>query len=405
MDIFKLENFIDIERDIKNNPEFKYFYEKKDTPYDRENERVNLLNGYMTLNSAPMINIDNGETLKNKNNENHPVYDSEYKPKLLYSQSEEKLILRENILHNSKRAINENSDENLVFEKKNDLERKFNNFSDKADEKIFDESKKNLIINKINILQNSSEEEEDEYKSNSNERVDKMIIRKLPSFCDKNKIQFYYFEGNAKGMIIRAILDYTNVNWENKKISVTDWAKHKPEFEFKQLPVLNYDGKMYSQSFAIEFFLAKKFNLIGKGPEDEFFICSLLDIKNDLISKLLQIIYPVNETDSDFNNQQTNFEVLYNYTLPMFLKFFEAKLKENFCLNTKKNYVLESGFSLADITLTVLSHYIFKHPHRRILLEGLIDKYSPSLNMLINKIHSERLFKFFRENFITENAI
>ena len=113
----------------------------------------------------------------------------------------------------------------------------------------------------------------------------------------------------------------------------------------------------------------------------------------------------MDETDNNFDNQQNNLELLHNNTLPMYLKFFEGKLKDNFCLNTKTNYVLSSGFSLADIILTVITHYIFKHQQRRVLLEGLIDKYSPSLNLLVDKIQFNELFKFFREYYITENAI
>ena len=37
--------------------------------------------------------------------------------------------------------------------------------------------------------------------------------------------------------------------------------------EFQQLPILEYNGKKYSQSLAIDLLLAKKFKLYGKDIE------------------------------------------------------------------------------------------------------------------------------------------
>lgn len=224
-------------------------------------------------------------------------------------------------------------------------------------------------------------------------------------FFNKNKIQIFYFEGNAKGMIIRALLFYSGVTWENRKVTYTEWPNIKEIFEYRQLPALNYYGKLLTQSFAIENFLAKKFNLMGKGPEEEAKINSLLDIKNDLIAKLLQVIYPMNEFDKGFHILEKNFEILFINTLPMYLKSFENLLKENFSLNVKKNYFLKSGFSLADIILTVISHYIFKHPLRRTLFESLLDKYAPTLNIFIDKIQFEHLYGFFNYYFSNDIAI
>jgi len=351
-----------------------------------------------------------------------------------YSHADEKLILKENIFNSQKDIqdfpnLNQISKDYLIEENKksisiyNSIENKelipiedilTNKFNQKeiiSQAKIFNSSKENSSIlyesnDKYTFI---NEKDNDIHLCENNNRTisnsNSSIEGEFPNLFDKNKIEFYYFEGNSKGMIIRAILSYSKIKWENKKILITEWHHIKPLLEFKQLPVLNYEGKIYSQSFAIEIFLARKFELMGKTPEDEFLICSLLDIKNDLISKLIQIINPNNHIDSNFKNQQRNLEIYYNNTLPIYLKFFEKILKKNFCKNKQDNYVLESGFSLADIIFTIINHYIFKHQLRRNLLENLISIHAPDLNLLFHKIKNNQLDLFFKQFFNEEYVI
>ena len=94
------------------------------------------------------------------------------------------------------------------------------------------------------------------------------------------KYILYYFDVNARGCMIRALLSYVKANWENKVIEYNDFVqnyKHKKEFcEYGQLPILEYKGKYYSQSMAIILFLGKKYNLMGDNEDEEYEINNLL---------------------------------------------------------------------------------------------------------------------------------
>ncbi|CAK8690521.1 hematopoietic prostaglandin D synthase-like [Clavelina lepadiformis] len=89
------------------------------------------------------------------------------------------------------------------------------------------------------------------------------------------KYKLYYFPLKGRGEIIRLLFAYANVEYEDVRIPFDEWPTKKNDFPFKQLPVLDVDGKRYSQSHAIERFLAREFSLVGKNSStlakaDEF---------------------------------------------------------------------------------------------------------------------------------------
>jgi hypothetical protein len=105
----------------------------------------------------------------------------------------------------------------------------------------------------------------------------------------ENSYKLYYFGVNVKAANIRAILTYVKANWENSIIAAEDWPalKASGKFEFGQLPGLevNSNGRILSQAIAIEHYLARQFNLLGKTPEDEYEVLSLLASREDIYIK------------------------------------------------------------------------------------------------------------------------
>ena len=74
----------------------------------------------------------------------------------------------------------------------------------------------------------------------------------------------HYFRVNGRGSVSRALLSHAHANWENHYIEYKDWKEFKENekiCEYGQIPILEYKGKFYAQSMAIELFIAKKFNL------------------------------------------------------------------------------------------------------------------------------------------------
>ena len=107
-----------------------------------------------------------------------------------------------------------------------------------------------------------------------------------------DKFVLTYFKGNGRAIFARAILTYAKANWENHAMEHTEWPAIKKSglCEFEQVPVLEYNGKKYAQSMAINFFLARKFNLMGKDDEENYQIDNLNIIHSFQLLHYLSIL-------------------------------------------------------------------------------------------------------------------
>ncbi|ELT96462.1 hypothetical protein CAPTEDRAFT_169414 [Capitella teleta] len=93
-----------------------------------------------------------------------------------------------------------------------------------------------------------------------------------------------YFKGRGRAELIRWIFQQSNVVYEDCRIERDEWAKLKPETPFQQLPILEIDGHVFSQSLAIARFLAKQFGLVGETLEDEAQADMLVNCCEDLVN-------------------------------------------------------------------------------------------------------------------------
>ncbi|VDK28277.1 unnamed protein product [Gongylonema pulchrum] len=89
----------------------------------------------------------------------------------------------------------------------------------------------------------------------------------------------------GRAEIIRLIFAQADVPYEDIRIKKEDWpTKFKQKMPFGQVPVLEEDGKMLSQSTAIAMYLARKFGLTGENQWEEAQVEELFEAANDLIS-------------------------------------------------------------------------------------------------------------------------
>ena len=86
-------------------------------------------------------------------------------------------------------------------------------------------------------------------------------------------IKLVYFDAQAKGELIRHLLNAGNLDYEDFRIhfvnddgslSFEDWGRLKPSTPFGQLPLLYWDGEEIAQSMAIARFVARKVGMAGK---------------------------------------------------------------------------------------------------------------------------------------------
>uniref|UniRef100_A0AC35TKU3 GST N-terminal domain-containing protein n=1 Tax=Rhabditophanes sp. KR3021 TaxID=114890 RepID=A0AC35TKU3_9BILA len=74
-----------------------------------------------------------------------------------------------------------------------------------------------------------------------------------------------YWNCHGRGEITRLIFNYAGEKFEEHTITDADWpGTLKAAMPYGQLPVLEIDGVQLAQGRAIERFLARRFNLVGK---------------------------------------------------------------------------------------------------------------------------------------------
>ena len=197
-----------------------------------------------------------------------------------------------------------------------------------------------------------------------------------------SKYILHYFPANGRGMISRAILCFAKANWTNDVIKKEDWPKIKKSglCEFEQVPILEVDGKKYSQSHAIELYLAEKFNLMGKDIEENYQIRSLLFATDDYRPEIREVIFCKDEA------KKTE---LIKIATEKF-KFFLGKYEKRYVDLGKNKYFLGDKFTLADIIMAGNISFACD----ALKFEGG-NEVAPNLCELIKRVKENELKEFF----------
>ncbi|XP_072025635.1 hematopoietic prostaglandin D synthase-like [Amphiura filiformis] len=102
--------------------------------------------------------------------------------------------------------------------------------------------------------------------------------------------KLYYFNAYGRAEVLRFLFHLAEVEYEDVRIEFADWTKTKQEMGFKQVPVLEVDGKRLTQSVAITRYLAREFGLYGKDNWECALIDSFVDNCQEIIEKAIVII-------------------------------------------------------------------------------------------------------------------
>ena len=210
-----------------------------------------------------------------------------------------------------------------------------------------------------------------------------------------DQYKLYYYIGNGKAIIIRAILYYSKVKFTDIKVSNEDWKKLKQTGKFgcEELPVMEHKGKLFYQMHAIEQYLAYNFNIHGKNIEDEYQINCLLDSFDDLFTIFKHFTWPETEEDKEHIE---DYKKAFKSKFAFFVNTLEKKFRDK---GQNDKYYLGNYFSLADIFITVvLSNFADK-----LKCENILEEQGPSINALIKRIKENELKDFFEKGFIKES--
>ena len=192
-----------------------------------------------------------------------------------------------------------------------------------------------------------------------------------------DKYIFHYFQVNGRGAVARAILSAMKADWTNHAFTREEWPTIKKSglCEFEQAPVLEHKGKSYAQSMAIDFYLARKFNLMGKDDEENYEIESLMCCMEDIFSAMFKFTHlPENEKDK--------YDELRKVALERYIKHGKGK------------YFLGDRFTLCDILVGAqLPAFCDRFG------EQVVPQVSPALTELITRLTEGELKEFHEKYF------
>lgn len=166
-----------------------------------------------------------------------------------------------------------------------------------------------------------------------------------------------YWAIRGRGQVIRLLLSYTGLEWEDKVYSGPEkWFgsgdKYKLDLDFPNLPYLIKGDFKLTESVAIAKYViqkSKKQDLLGKTPEDQARVEMLVSLMDDIFNPTMALFFSPNySTESN--------------------RLFDGKIKEKLDLISKyigeKDTCLEY-LTLADFKLAEASFYFEKLYHEQ----------------------------------------
>ena len=197
-------------------------------------------------------------------------------------------------------------------------------------------------------------------------------------------IKLTYFNVNGRVGLLRAMLCYKKVPFENNMITMEEWPNKKKDFEFHQLPELEVNGKKMTQTIAISLYLAKQLDLYPKDIYLQYHVDSLLAIRDD--------ITPLYRKMKQKKEEETK---AYKEQIILYLEKIEKRYEE---LGNGK-YYLGNELSVADFFLgCMLTEFCFL-----VKDEDVLSKYAPGIKKLIDRLKENELKEYFEKYHIPLN--
>ena len=102
-------------------------------------------------------------------------------------------------------------------------------------------------------------------------------------------MKLYYFDLYGRAEPIRILLDHAKVDYEDVRVSGPSWKELKEDTEkckYGQIPILEKDGKFYSQSNSILRYLGGIHGYYPEDLEERFRADELIDLVGDFTTPI-----------------------------------------------------------------------------------------------------------------------
>ena len=193
-------------------------------------------------------------------------------------------------------------------------------------------------------------------------------------------VKLIYFNANGRVGLIRAMLAYKKIPFENIMYTMEEWPSKKDNYEFKQLPQLEVSGKKLTQTIAICLYLARQLDLYPKDIYLQYHVDSLLACRDD-ITRLYRKVWGKEATKEEYKQ--------YKEMIILYLKRIEERYKE---LGSGK-YYLGNDLSIADFFLGCM----FKEFCDLVKEEDIMGKYAPGIKKVVDSLVKNELKEFYEK--------
>jgi len=173
----------------------------------------------------------------------------------------------------------------------------------------------------------------------------------------KYKLTYFNFRWLAEP--IRYLLSYVEADFEDNRFETAEWDKIKAEYPYGKVPVLEWEGKKLSQSFAIARYLAKQYKLTGADDFESAKCDEYADIVKDVLKEVEGMW-----TEEEAKKLKIKNNVL-DKTVPQLFTKIEADLKA-----TGGKHLVGTDFTWADF---ILAH--FTEVFESFVDQSLLDNY------------------------------
>ncbi|XP_071083849.1 glutathione S-transferase 1-like [Haliotis cracherodii] len=203
---------------------------------------------------------------------------------------------------------------------------------------------------------------------------------KMPTY------RFRYFNARGLGEVSRLLFAIAGKDYEDVRFTAETWPAEKPNTPLGQVPVLEIDGKPFSQSSAISRYLARTFGYYGKDDMQALEVDQVLGIGTDFMTDLIKSVYEKDEARKA-EYAKVNKEVKF----PVYMGMFEKLLKNN----------KETGFFVGE-SITLADLYVFDL-YEKIKSMVTLDDY-PLVKKCIDHVGSnEKIKAWVEKRPVTEN--
>lgn len=149
-----------------------------------------------------------------------------------------------------------------------------------------------------------------------------------------------YFNGRGLAETSRLIFALVGQEYEDIRVPKDKWPEIKPNTPFGMVPILEVDGKKYTQSFAIAMYLGRKFGLYPSDPEEAFKVDEIIFLIQDNLKAALKVRYAKPEEKEELMKEYKEVQS------PKFNGFYERMLKEN-----GTGYFVGDKITIADLAI------------------------------------------------------